>query len=773
MKRSLSYSLASLLGLGLAAAVAQSQFDELPQDSSRTPIDDFISLRDEAAVSNPPILDSGLTHVGVPISTRFTVIGASQKPELGAIIEGFDGRSIRAISNGLEVISVDRFMPANVNPSAFSNRELHQMSDQVGEFSPPSSMMVILGESGYQLTTLDAIQKHPRHAVELKPWIEHHGTVNICGKPLTNARVYATWESFPHSPAMTSLSHEMSLLGPVMLTYKTSAELSEDGTFRFKDLPEGRIRFRIGGPLNSSQRPTWLSNLAWWETVTEKPKNDLLPEISQVQNFEAFWLTGSLKMTDHLLAARTNVRSEAGRAVISYRQARIGFHPPTLPSAEPWNIEDDSGFRSQRLTNVMKQAVVWARPGGERESEAIPPLAQVSKDGKFTCLLQKADYQLSLQFKIETPPGVLEQWAEIAANFSQVSDPNEDDNVELENIEVGQMQPMGAATDEFDGGGDFDARPLEASFSSNPAVNRGFDAEFAVADDFSPDEFGAQPGLGPMVNVPMDPFADRPGFGHGEVEQFSPGSIGALQSSGLQPVAGGGMPFIQNARANNSPLESSIASLVTDLLAAGDRRTRQQLKQPLKDLLSKKFDAEQQAREALVAELNKRLAAATKQVRERASNRDRIVNEQLQRILSLPEDEFQLLSEPASEPDRSAVDSRPIRQSPFRDADFGDSVPDRSNPLMPEPDRRNSDPLPSLEPAALDDPIDTPPESVDSPGSSRRNQRSLNRSSNEDFRPQNDRTPKPQPRRNGLSRDEAEDLSPPPAVSDSEALSAD
>ena len=109
-----------------------------------------------------------------------------------------------------------------------------------------------------------------------------------------------------------------------------------------------------------------------------------------------------------------------------------------------------------------------------------------------------------------------------------------------------------------------------------------------------------------------------------------------------------------------SPVDKAIAELVTGLLSAGDRRTRDNLKKPLKTLLEQKFDAEQQARELIIVELQKRLKVAVQKVHERANNKSAIVQQQLQRMMGLPEDDFLSMEET---PARAAFEERNRIQS--------------------------------------------------------------------------------------------------------------
>ncbi len=126
--------------------------------------------------------------------------------------------------------------------------------------------------------------------------------------------------------------------------------------------------------------------------------------------------------------------------------------------------------------------------------------------------------------------------------------------------------------------------------------------------------------------------------------QFEPGPNTPFQPIGVQRLEA-------NSRLKEteaSPVDKAIAELVTGLLSAGDRRTRDNLKKPLKTLLEQKFDAEQQARELIIVELQKRLKVAVQKVHERANNKSAIVQQQLQRMMGLPEDDFLSMEETPS-----------------------------------------------------------------------------------------------------------------------------
>ena len=138
--------------------------------------------------------------------------------------------------------------------------------------------------------------------------------------------------------------------------------------------------------------------------------------------------------------------------------------------------------------------------------------------------------------------------------------------------------------------------------------------------------------------------------------QFEPRPNTPLQPIGVQRLEA-------NSRLKEteaSPVDKAIAELVTGLLSAGDRRTRDNLKKPLKTLLEQKFDAEQQARELIIVELQKRLKVAVQKVHERANNKSAIVQQQLQRMMGLPEDDFLSMEET---PARAAFKERNRIQS--------------------------------------------------------------------------------------------------------------
>ena len=120
-------------------------------------------------------------------------------------------------------------------------------------------------------------------------------------------------------------------------------------------------------------------------------------------------------------------------------------------------------------------------------------------------------------------------------------------------------------------------------------------------------------------------------------------------------------PFQEPKRATD-PIDQSISQLITQILSAGDQQTRETLRDPLQELLAKKFDAEQQAREELVAELTKRLAEASIRVDERASRREQIIGEQVQRMLGLPLDDFQPLPDSG---ERQRFDDRHAPRDPI------------------------------------------------------------------------------------------------------------
>jgi len=731
MKRSVCYSLSSLVGLIMAAGVAHSQLGQQPPSSDALFGRDQGSFgsgaADESEVPNAGFgsesyeLGSSSDFGGFGGPPAFTVISPDGKPEAGAFVHAFDGRPIRLISDGTETIRCRRLSTLPI-PSSRGGESLDQVTDDSGRFRTTRPILLIEGESGYLITSLKEIQQHPTH-VQLEAWSTVQGSVSVNGKPLKNVRVYAYWESFPHLPEMTRLSPEMAMQGPMMASYQTSAPVDESGTFELQMVPRGRIRFCVGGPLNGQLEPEWMSNLVWWKTV-EKTEENLLPGPVAVQDFRAFRVDGSVKMSDELLSARTRVESRSGRAVVS-----------TLPVGLLFRQNDKTGRAVDAFVNgtspgqlpeLMKRAVVWARPGGERETRPETGTALIGDTGKFVCYLQKADYDGDLMLQVETPAGVDPRWAVVDSGVLQVANPPDDGDVQLEEVSVPEasftMPTTGVTAVDygetaFDAGDEF-LEMSDAGFRPNAQPGSSADPrfihEFGPSDPPSDIAFRPQPDGFQHLDDPLADnvagFADSlPGLADslpGDVMMGMPQSD--IPGDSLPDFADrsvpNGIPF-QNARQNrrtNSPLESSIASLVTDILAAGDRRTRAQLKQPLKDLLLKKFDAEQQAREALVDQLTRRLAAASKQVKQRAAGREQIVNEQLQRILGLPEDEFDLLAEPEMRDDFGDNFEQPLLRSEPGDFDAlvapnsgrsEEAAPAETRPGRNEPRRNFRDPI--------------------------------------------------------------------------------
>ena len=736
------------------------------------------------------------------VPAPLTVLGADGQPEEGALVHAFDGRPIRLISDGTEVV---RFRRAGTAASSPVNtaEPIDHVTDDAGRFRTTHPLLLIEGESGYGVTSLSEMKQHPSRSVRLIAWKSLSGLVSVNQSPLTDVRVYAYWESFPHLPELTRQSPDKALQGPVMASYQTSAAVDRTGQFELKKVPLGRVRLCVGGPLNKHGEPTWMSNLVWWTTVDSSHK-DTIP----VQNFDAYRIDGSVTMSDELLAARTQVVSQSGRAVISSLPVALRFHvaePADDYSAEPLPVPRPD---PRKLSELMTRAVIWARPGGERESQPSAAKAEIDAAGRYVCYLQKADYDVGLMLQRKTPKDSEPQWAMINSPIAHISNPRDDAEVHMEDIVV-PTQPFAMPNT--------DLTPVD-----EVAAAEDFDIHFG--DDFSDDlasdfrEPVADEGWGPVPDVRNEPqfgparvedgFAERdalrdfgssdewsePGFtppGATRAREFSP-DFGDRESG--RPPRSNPTSMLQNPRQSeptNSPLEASIASLVTDILAAGDRRTRQQLKQPLKDLLLKKFDAEQQAREALVAQLTRRLAAASKQVQDRAAGRERIVNAQLQRILGLPEDAFDLLAEPQDDGEQPPLDTTrrpspdPADEVPFVDSLLlqpfsGDQVLDESIPVMPADEEllssdRVVDP-PAVDPSVVDPSVeDTLVPDATSGGAFS----PADPSRPPGFRPERpvDRTsPENSPTSGGdVTREPVpiEDLSPPPAFSDPAVPSAD
>lgn len=494
---------------------------------------------------------------------------------------------------------------------------------------PGQSVLVVHPEAGYATTTLK--EKDGRCDIVLNEWstVSGGGDHGSAAKLLPKA--LARWESFPHGPALLAMSPDERRRGPGLFSIVTSIAGGYENS-----VPAGRIELTalVQKPAGGITR----TNIHWWETF-QPGKN----EITSVA-VDALFISGKVNLTDEILEEITQVERAADGSVTVKRAPLVLRVLPA--SGEDFVLSDT--FRptlapGMTIERALRQAVVWGRPGGRRESHTSRELLiPVEEDGRFSTALKNRNYRVTGLWALETAthsddPEALGYGRVQVGRFADVRiSAGAIDSGEMPEVDLGVLEAQAV-----------DAEPAEIAASTwqrpQPDFTRdGSEATYdgRPADDPGIDLPGAEPTTRDDIVAPNELPSTRPN------ETVSD-------------------PFWRPEPAVD-PVDQSISKLITRILSAGDQKTRENLREPLQKLLAQKFDAEQQAREQLVEELTARLNEASAKVKERASRRDEIIGQQVQRMLGLPLDDFQ-----------------PLQQSGrfFRD----DVAPERSRDLEPSP----------------------------------------------------------------------------------------
>lgn len=539
----------------------------------------------------------------------------------------------------------------------------------------PNNSLLLLCEDGFKITTAKTLLKSGR-TVKLNQFANVKGTVKFAGdtdlngntaevekegfdKGQTKFFVVAKWDSIPFHPQLVSQSIQALQEGPGLFCIFTTAEVKfkkqselkasailkdpipdplpnfspppisiqqSEISFETK-VPPGRIQFSImkGDPADTDAwEPTGVS---WWETVGQSTAENTVQQLTP-PNFELSVVKGQIKQTNKLLEALTTVKQVDGRVEVGQAQLHVMFESvqPTI------NVTD-----IRPMEDLLRKAAIWGRPGGSRETSGYQfATSRIDTDGSFTCAIPTTFLRSSVVNILKDRKVLAHDVGRASKNQGTIFERGDDANI----FESANNSPLPNGQNQRQ----LDLREIDLDpyldgnsglKTSDTAGNNldDWEPKSAVADSSFNDDNGmflnAQPSTSPLPN------ADNSIVGTLEVADA------VLTEPGPQQAA--------------SSIDRTIADLVAQLLSSGDRRTRQTMKEPLKKLLEQRFDAEQKAREQLLNELRQRFDKANQQVTERATRRDAIINEQLQRMLSLPEDDFEVLP---------ALDSRDRNSSP-------------------------------------------------------------------------------------------------------------
>lgn len=593
---------------------------------------------------------------------KFVVHTPTGEPAEQAEVEVYRGEvvDIRIAGDSSSKISVS--IRDRLSVSGQQWRESIPVNDD-GAFDMPvgtlQKKLIVVHESGFANYAVkqptDKDEPGPQ-IIKLQPWGQAAGKITLNKKPPAGHRVTGRWESFPFSPAMLNLDARERVHGPPLVSITQTVDIGENGEYSFTKLPRGRLRLTLAAPEKEGENdtdPKVAGNVQWWQTAVANKAGGLpnpFPQDAPPENvfdFSVITVKGRIKLTDEIFERRVTVNRTANGVEAGQAELMVSFN--SLVDRE-W----EKLYAGQTLEQAVRKTVVWGRPGGKREMLPSRNVsANVGRNGAFECVLTAGAYNVSLlmlkQRDINDEGKAISTYEALASDIAKVSEQaggdDADNLVNLGEIEVHLREQR---TDDFGARGrwmppDSDSRDFpETPPNKNSGVPFLFNAPRDSLENRSPRNRAPSPLPDPL---------------------FAPDNLPPRAGASPSPAV--------------APVDQAIAKLVTDLLAAGDRRTRENMRTPLKELLQQKFDAEQKAREALLTELRKRLEEASRQVTERKQKKDQIVTQQLDRMMSLPEDRF--LPMDAVKP--------PVDPTPYNPNDFypPDELP-KDTPMRSEAD---------------------------------------------------------------------------------------
>ncbi|MCA9050227.1 MAG: hypothetical protein KDA89_15935, partial [Planctomycetaceae bacterium] len=585
---------------------------------------------------------------------RLSVVTPEGTPAAGAHVEVYLGRPVhvsfeadgKSESDGkMKVTVLPEIMKpwielngSGVSPQAQPERiSVSTGDDGTGELSVPGQdsgwKLIVLHESGYSISPVRAPDSEGSTEIALQPWGIAEGVVSFNATPVKAGRLLAGWESFPFHPQMLGLPAEELLKGPPLVSVTQSVEII-DGHLRVTKVPPGRVRLSAAASSAASstdrdasgnEAPTF-GNVTWWEDARSAAATEpaFLPDRQTTRDFDVITVRGRLKLTDKLYERRVYVEQTPNGHEVRQADLQVTF---VKKEFEGWAFD-----QAADITQAIRVAAVWGRPGGKRESMPnMSAAAKVCSDGTFEQTLLRGHYTVNLLIRRHDSPDGRMTLEHVASDVAAVEAPAEGDmTVDLGEVDV----------DTF--------TTVPNSYSLTPIPDPGLPTNQAAAPPL------------------------RRGAVNDSVTFERPGSVYTAPDASRRPVRDdfNSLPVFSSPVGNTrsadsvaepavSEVDRAIAKLVTDLLAAGDRRTRENLRTPLQELLEKKFEAEQQARETLVQQLTERLEEAARQVRERSAKKDQIVREQLNRMMGLPEDTFLPMNPPDIAPEKKPEPDAP------------------------------------------------------------------------------------------------------------------
>lgn len=682
-----------VLLLVASSAKAQESSRAIPQFGRLTPgeLADTPNEEAEAFKENPEVLqgfsdDEPLTQPTPATFTR-SIVGPDGESAADASVCRYPNRpmvvrTLRNPTQGLGSASTPihveirpqlgagALLPASVE-LPIEQKQLAQISVQ------PGARYFIRHATGFAIT---AVSDTVESEIKLTPWESYSGTVKLNGKVVAGGFVQACWESLPHYEPL--LAHQDLSSVPALFTMIERAAVDENGQFHFTELPSGRIKF-TWYPLSpvTSEFPG-VSALTWWETLpfVNRSEPDMLPVTdANLHDFTATKVTGTIEQSEAIYRARVKVDQTGETIVVGQKSMMLGFrsdHVSLDDFQQPQPIINQFPGQSEALNKLIRDAVVWGRTGGPRELESGWVSTPIDSDGQFTAFLPPATYEGILMIQIDSAD-TSNAFTTVGSVLQIQKEQLSVEELSLETMNVDQQlartgSPVNRLPDLRDDG---DNRFYDTQSRRDPDFSPSFggmenDSTFAQPDDFD-------------VPRPRDlPRQLFPGETTFQSRNPRPATSPNDRPSRDDFIDGDPVPRIQKPReTRTNEFDSQIAQLVTRLLSANDRRIRNNLRPTLKTLLEKRFDSEQKARQEIVNELKQRIEKAKTSVDRRLQEKDSIINQQLERLMGLPEDsEFDPEQNDDAKPDDAKGTLKPqARTSVFGFDDIVESSPPKAS----------------------------------------------------------------------------------------------
>lgn len=604
---------------------------------------------DAASDGNSPPRQNERVH---PLSLQISVKTPDGQPAVNASVVRYDGTPLRIDVTDLNRIHISGVDDTRGQQVSESSRKLVAVTDAEGVCSISRGVgpltLVAMHDSGYLIVSSGDFDAPD---LQLQPWARSKTLkLSFCGQPLSGCKVLTRWESFPHLPALvTEVLENREISVPPLVTFVREHRPSDEGVVEITGVPVGRIAVEIG----ESDGGTAAGGCARWMTTEAPETGDNIvgddpftsaPAAPEQLEFDGVHLFGQIEITDKVyrelaevsfdpVSRTTRVNQLQGRLLIQYGRPPMTDlleHSGVMADSSAFDGPPNPGMQAE-VARLLSDAVVWGRDGGRREEFCRNAIVPVGTDGRFNALIPPPQPETTVYFIVPERTG--DGSASVHAFRSAAGDIFSLDDI------VPSTDGGGTGVRTLDAGlinidDRLDARFIPPGQPLNP--EEAFDFALRPADPAG--ESSAPPILTtpvPFESRPEDPFGAEGGGNPFMTETPAEGPFRSSPTNAPENAGSRVSPSLTD------PIDHAVAELVVEILAAGDLKTHERLRVRLSQLLSERFDAEQRAREQLVRELRNRLNEASRLVEARKQDRERIIREQVERMMGLPLDSFQ------------------------------------------------------------------------------------------------------------------------------------